>query len=107
MFCNLEERESKEIAPGIEIRTFWQEKMLVSIVDLAPHSVVPLHSHEHEQCGAVLSGELELTIGEETRLLKAGDSYMIAGHIPHAAYTSDQACRVMDVFSPVRDAYKY
>lgn len=106
-FCDLNTREAKEIAPGIRVRTFWQDKMLVSVVDLDAHTHLPNHSHEHEQAGVMLSGEMTLTIAGETRVLKPGDSYLIPGHVEHSAETGAQAARVFDVFAPVREEYKF
>ena len=106
-FFDLENREKKEVVPGVAIRTIWQDRMLLSIVDLEAGAVVPLHSHEHEQAGAVLSGDLELTIDGETRLLKPGDSYIIPGGVAHKAVAVNGPARVLDVFAPVREEYKY
>ncbi len=106
-FCDAENRESKEVAPGIHIRTFWSSEMLISIVDLAANAVVPAHSHPHEQLGTVISGEFELSIGGETRWLKPGDTYIIPGDVEHAARTGDTPAQTFEVFSPVREAYQY
>jgi len=46
--------------------------------------LVPPHSHG-EQWGIMVSGELELTIGEETKVYKAGDSYYIGEGVTHSA----------------------
>jgi len=106
-FCDLENREAKETVPGVHIRTFWGNKMLLSTVDLAANVVVPAHSHPHEQAGAVISGELEMTINGETRRLKPGDTYIIPGGVEHGAGTGDTPARALDVFSPVRADYQY
>ena len=106
-FCDLENRAAKEVAPGIRIRTFWQEKMLISMVELDANAVLPMHSHEHEQCGVVVSGGFTLTIAGETRTLKPGDSYIVPGNIEHGATVGEQGARVMEVFAPVREEYKY
>ena len=106
-FCELENREAKEIFPGARIRTFWANQMLLSIVDLDANAVVPSHFHHHEQAGTVLSGELELTIAGETRLLQPGDAYLIPGGIEHSARTGVAAARALEVFSPVREEYQY
>ena len=106
-FCDVEQREAKEIFPGARIRTFWANQMLLSIVDLDAHSEVPTHFHHHEQAGTILSGELELTINGETRQLKVGDAYIIPGGIEHSARTGDSPARALDVFSPVREDYQY
>ena len=106
-FCDLENRASKEAAPGVHIRTFWQNEMLLSSVDLEPGAVVPMHSHPHEQCGVVIWGEMDLTIAGETRHLKAGDCYIIPGDVEHSATAGDAPVRVVDVFAPVREDYQY
>ena len=55
-----------EIFPGVNIFTTAGERMMLSVVELAPHSVVQPHSHPHEQMGLLLEGELTFTIGGET-----------------------------------------
>lgn len=106
-FCDVENRLAKEVAPGVSIKTYWQNEMLLSVVELEPHAIVPLHSHPHEQAGTVIWGEMELTIAGEKRLLKAGDCYIIPGDVEHTATAGDQSTRVIDVFAPVREEYKY
>lgn len=106
-FCDLANREAKEVYPGIQIRTFWGQEMLLSFADVAANITMPLHSHPHEQAGTLISGELELTIGGETRLLRPGDGFIIPGGVEHGARTGDIPARVLDVFSPVREDYQY
>ena len=106
-FCDLEYREAKEVIPGVRIRTFWGDEMLLSIADLDAEVAMPIHSHPHEQAGTVISGELELTIGGETRLLKPGDCFIVPSGVEHGANTGDTPVRVLDVFSPVREDYQY
>lgn len=106
-FCDLDNREAKEIVPGASIRTFWGVEMLLSSADIDANAVVPMHSHAHEQVGTVIAGEFELTIGGETRWLKAGDSFIIPSGIEHGGRTGDLPAKIVDVFSPVREDYQY
>lgn len=106
-FCDMVNRETKEVVAGVTIQTFWGEKMLVSMVSLAAHATVPTHFHPHEQVGTVLTGEMELTIGGETRWLKEGDTYIIPANLEHQARTESRPAKVVDVFSPAREDYKY
>ena len=43
----------------------------------------PYHRHDGEEHGVVIKGELEMTIGEETILLKEGDSYSFKANVRH------------------------
>ena len=102
-----QERQTKELAPGVRTRTFWGDNLLLSVVDLDPNSDVPNHTHPHEQGGMMLDGELEMGIAGETRLLKPGDVYIIPGNIEHWAKSGGSPARVLDIFSPVREEFKY
>lgn len=39
--------------------------------------------HEAEEGGVVISGEIELTVGDRTEILKAGDGYLFRSNQPH------------------------
>ena len=106
-FYNSAERTPKELLPGMLGRSFWGDKMLLNLLELAPHAVVPLHSHPHEQAGIMLEGEMEFTIGGETRLVKPGDIFIIPGGVEHSVRVLDKPCKALDIFSPVREEYKW
>src|SRR5262252_2703376 len=67
------------IFPGVHIRTAALEKMMISVVDLEPHSVVEEHAHPHEQVGILLSGRVTFFIGDEQKVLGPGDTWIIPG----------------------------
>ena len=106
-FCDAQNREAKEVVPGIRLKTFWGEKMLLSLVELDPGANLPAHSHPHEQSGTVISGVLRLTIDGETRDLHAGDAYIIPGGVEHSAVAGSTLTKVVDIFSPVREEYQF
>jgi len=106
-YFNPEDRQTKELLPGIIARTFWGEQMLAAVVDLDLDTVLPMHSHPHEQLGIVIHGTIEFNIAGEIKTLKAGDVYIIPGNVEHGAKTFNDPVQVMDVFSPVREEYKY
>lgn len=106
-FYSAQERVGKELFEGIVARTYWGEKLLLAVVDLAANGIVPPHSHPHEQAGIVLEGEVTFTIADETRTLRPGDVYVIPGGVEHSGVAGDMPCKVLDIFSPVREEYKY
>ena len=69
----------------------------VVFFDIEPIGEVPAHTHG-EQWGVVLSGEMELTIGGETRKYGPGDSYRIPAGTPHGAKFLART-HVLDVFA--------
>ncbi|MBI3954073.1 MAG: cupin domain-containing protein [Chloroflexi bacterium] len=106
-FHDPEAREHKQLLPGVRIRTFWGDKVLLSLVDLAPDAEVPPHTHPHEQAGMVLEGEATMMVGDETRAVRAGDIYIVPGGAVHAVKNGASRARFLDIFSPVREEYKY
>ncbi len=105
-FIDPAEVDRRELAPGVMLRTMWGEKIMMSIVEIAPKAVVPTHSHPHEQAGMVLQGEFEFTIGGETRTIKQGESYVIPGGVEHELVGSEGWSMALDIFSPPREDYK-
>ncbi|MFB3853268.1 MAG: cupin domain-containing protein [Vicinamibacterales bacterium] len=68
----------------------------VVFLDIEPIGLVAPHRHA-EQWGVVVEGEMELTIGGETRRFGPGESYYIPAGVEHAA-TFLTRVRVIDVF---------
>ena len=94
------------IFPGVTIRTTSGEKMMVSVVEIAPHAVVEEHAHPHEQVGILLAGKVQFFIGDEQKTLTAGDVWVIPGGVKHRVIGSDVPSRALDVFMPIREDYR-
>jgi quercetin dioxygenase-like cupin family protein len=94
------------IFPGVVIQTCSVEKMMLSVVDLAPHSVVAEHSHPHEQVGMLLEGKVRFKIGDEEKTLQAGDMWRIPGGVRHMVTTLELPSRALDIFTPIREDYR-
>lgn len=75
----------------------------VVFFDIDPIGEIPLHSHG-DQWGIVVEGEMELTIGGETKRYAPGDSYHIPAGVEHGAKFLTHM-RAIDVFAD-KDRYK-
>jgi quercetin dioxygenase-like cupin family protein len=106
-FYNPEDRSSKDIAPGVHIRTFWGEKLLQAVVKLDANTLLAPHSHPHEQISYMLEGEVEFHVADESRWLHAGEIVVIPGGVEHYLLVGPQDARILDTFSPVREEFKY
>ena len=106
-FIDAASREPLELVPGARTRTFWGEQMLFSLVEVDADSEVPLHTHPHEQGGIIVEGELEMGVDGEVKLLKPGDMYIIPGNVEHYAKAYSTKAKALDIFSPVREEFKY
>jgi len=104
-FIDWAQIEVNELAPGIRLRAPYGQHLMLSLLEMDEGTVIPLHQHPHEQAGVLLSGQMELTIGEETRIVKPGEAYLIPGGTPHRAAPVGGPATTLDIFSPIREDY--
>ncbi|WP_028032464.1 cupin domain-containing protein [Chelativorans sp. J32] len=64
-------------------------------------SVGALHSHPHVQACYVAEGRFEVTIGDRTTILSAGDSFIVPSNTVHGV-KAVEAGRLVDSFTPKR-----
>lgn len=104
-FAELDKLEPREVLPGLEGRFIHGERSTLVYWEYESGTVLPPHTHEHEQITNVLEGELELTIKGETHTLEPGMVAVIPGGVKHRGFAFTH-CKVLDVFIPVREDYK-
>ena len=104
-FIDLDKLTPIEIVPGCRIRTPYGENLMLSYLEMEAGATVARHAHPHEQAGMLLEGKVELTIGDETRVVDAGSMFIIPPNMPHRAVAVGGPAIVLDVFSPVREDY--
>ncbi len=90
------------LAEGLTARAVNGERITMALVDLEPNSKSPDHHHENEQLGFVVKGSIEFRVGDDKRVLHAGDSYVIPSDVPHQAVAGAEGATVLDIFAPVR-----
>lgn len=90
---------------GIEIKTLaYGRKTLMAQFNLKKGSLLPKHSHPHEQTGYLVSGHIKLCFNDESFLVHPGDAWSIEGDREHWAEIIEDSVAI-EVFSPVREDY--
>ena len=90
---------------GIERKTLaYGDQTLMTEFVLQRGSVLPAHSHPHEQTGYLVKGRILLTIGTDQYDVRPGDSWCIPGGVEHSGDIMEDAVAI-EVFSPVREDY--
>ena len=84
----LRQRLADEFAPGREV--------IVSLVEIPPHTTLERHFHPGEEFHYYLEGEVEIAIeGEPSRIGRAGTT----GHVPfrklHTAITHESGAKIL------------
>ncbi len=80
------------------------DKIMLVKAKFKKGGVGQLHKHYHSQVTYVASGEFEMTIGDEIKTIKKGDSYYIPPHVMHGC-TCTKPGTLIDVFSPYREDF--
>jgi quercetin dioxygenase-like cupin family protein len=105
MFAAEQEDGYTQLIEGIEIKTLvYGEKTLTAKFRLAGGSILPRHSHPHEQTGYLIAGKMRFVVGGEVHLALPGSSWCIAGDEEHSAEVLEDSV-VLEVFSPLRQEY--
>ena len=105
MDFKLSEITPKEIMPGYHGKLIHGDTMTIAFWDVEKGATVPEHAHINEQIMHVLDGEFEFTVGGVTKVYRPKELVIIPSNTPHSGKALT-LCKLMDVFSPVRDAYK-
>ena len=82
----------------------YDDKLMVVKVEFETGGVGTLHQHFHSQITHVESGVFEVEIGDEKKILKAGDAFYIPSNVMHGAVCLEAGV-LIDVFSPMREDF--
>jgi len=108
-FFNVDDPESgihRELAPGLNAQVFVGDNSMLSLVRFVPGGKGEIHSHSEEQWGLLLEGSgTRIQNGVEHQVI-AGDFWRTPGGITHGFIAGPQGAKVMDIFSPAREAYR-
>jgi len=102
---NLENIPSREIVPGYHVRFVHSENMTFAYWDIKADAILPEHSHHHEQVSSMISGEFEIKVSDETKVLKPGSVLIIPANATHSGRAITD-CKLIDTFYPIREDYK-
>ena len=101
----ISELPQKEILKGFHAQFIHTDQLTMGYWDVEEGAVLPMHAHCHEQITTVFEGKFELTIGEETKVYEKGLVAVIPPNVIHGGRALT-ACKLFDIFSPVREDYR-
>ncbi len=96
-FWDLETLQLEKFKPGILSKAQIGENLIMVCMEINPGNEDTGHTHPYDQCGIVVGGEIELTIGDQQRRLKVNEAYFIPAGIEHGWKSFDEPVRLLDV----------
>ena len=103
-FSSLAALPVEEIGDKVSRRVAAGDQAMVVWWHFTKGAHVTAHSHPHEQIVSMISGALEVRIGSETRVMKAGDIAVISGGVEHEVLVLEDT-EVVDTFAPPRQEF--
>jgi len=105
MDYKLAEINSREIIPGYHGKLIHAQHLSLAFWEVEEGAEVPMHAHSNEQVMQVLEGQFQFTVGNVKRKYGPGELVVIPPDTEHGGKALTP-CKLMDVFSPVREEYK-
>jgi len=96
-FWNLNTMKLDEFRPGIWSKIESGKYLTMAVMEIAPGKEGMAHEHPFDQCGIVVEGEIEMSVGDEKRLLKPMETYFIPAGINHNWKTLTSSAKILDV----------
>jgi quercetin dioxygenase-like cupin family protein len=89
------------IFDGVGIHAIGGDQVLMCRATYEPGTTVKRHKHEDtEQLMLIIAGSLEMTIGDETKLMGVGDVAVVNRGVEHELYSAD-GVSFIEALSPV------
>jgi quercetin dioxygenase-like cupin family protein len=105
MFYKKDSSKYRKAFEGVTYKTLvYGDKTSLGEFKLEGGSVVPNHSHPHEQTGYMISGRMTFTIDGENHNAEPNDSWNIPSNVEHSVEVHEDSV-VIEVFSPTREDY--
>jgi quercetin dioxygenase-like cupin family protein len=103
-FVHVDDLAPLIVLPGLEFRPVTTDTVMTNFVSFEPGAPAPAHHHAEQQIAIILSGELTLTVGDESKVMHAGDCVVIPPNVRHGGVAGPEGCQALDVFTPPRAA---
>ncbi|MFZ4581914.1 MAG: cupin domain-containing protein [Paludibacter sp.] len=104
-FILAEGMEWEQLGGGVSRKFLGFDNQIMMVkVNFEKGSIGSLHQHFHTQTTYCAVGKFEFTIGDEKKIIKAGDGVYIEPNILHGALCIEAGI-LIDVFSPVREDF--
>ena len=96
-FWDLKTLKLDEFRPGIWSKLESGTNLTMAFMEIAPNKEGSAHDHPFDQCGVVIEGEIEMSVGEKKKLLRPMETYFIPAGAKHNWKTISSSVRILDV----------
>ena len=96
-FWNLKTLKLDEFRLGILSKIESGKNLTMAFMEIVPNKEGTAHEHPFDQCGVVIEGEIEMSMGEEKKLLRPLETYFIPAGLKHNWKTLSSSAKILDL----------
>jgi len=96
-FWDLKTIKLDEFRPGILSKVESGKNLTMAFMEITPNKEGTAHDHPFDQCGIVIEGEIEMSMGQEKKLLKSMETYFIPAGVKHNWKTFSLPAKILDI----------
>lgn len=96
---------TEDLGDGIKRKIYGTDDQIMMVVVIFEKGAIGArHAHPHRQVTYVHKGSFEVTIGDKTEVLQAGDGFYAAPEKEHGVVALEEGV-LIDVFNPMREDF--
>ena len=96
-FWDLKTIKLDEFRPGILSKVESGKNLTMAVMEIAPDKEGVAHDHPFDQCGILIEGEIEMSTGQEKKLLRPMETYFIPAGVNHNWKTYSLSAKILDI----------
>ena len=96
-FWDIKTLKLDEFRPGIRSKIESGSNLTMAFMEISPNKEGVAHDHPFDQCGVVIEGEIEMSVGEEKKLLRPMETYFIPAGVKHNWKTMSITAKILDI----------
>ena len=96
-FWDLKTLKLDEFRPGIRSKIESGSNLTMAFMEIAPNKEGVAHDHPFDQCGIVIEGKIEMSVGEEKKLLNPMETSFIPAGVQHNWKTIASPAKILDI----------
>jgi quercetin dioxygenase-like cupin family protein len=104
-FFAIKDLDAVPFVPGATRRAAIAGKAMATFFTFAPGTVVPEHSHPHDQMSVVIRGRAEFNVAGEVKVLGPGEGARMPSGIKHSVIVLEDEAEIWDIWAPPREEY--
>jgi len=106
VFNQFADIETREMIPDYFSKIIHTPGNTINFLEVKAGAVAPMHQHINHQCAFVIEGQFELTVDGISQILDTGTYAIIPPNVIHGGRAITD-CKLIDIFDPVREDFKF